>query len=452
MKKSVVLNLFFMSSAQFLPFGSLGGIFGTNRDNPTAMSPELIASLLEQFTTEPATSNAAALLQLHLPTTLTNNVLTPSNFSIERLTLALIPAFLNQNALPIRLKILIEGILEQRYGTLNTVLMSAIQNVIKSSGWTIEDIRRGYLISDSRTGQPIEQLRVVGLASELTILRTISTAIPQLFYVTDQLYQSLALGLADGPSAFTRSAQLSPVFSSIDKQVDVPIDNHEIKPENMSNDTPLSTPASASPSNEPSCSPSLNEGCQSIESNISTMIESSKASEKSTDDRQFKMSKRRVQCEKCNRSFCDKGALKIHNSAVHLKETHQCTIPGCSRLFSSRRSRNRHSGNANLHTMIAMQKAVAARRSANQSINSNPLLSLLPSKTNNMTPWSLFPTMTSNLSTSNEELATNLSSTNKTDNSSEIDHLTKPNFLSTSPLDHPLAFRQLLNLKSNICS
>ncbi|KAI6186792.1 Zinc finger protein [Aphelenchoides besseyi] len=328
-----------MSSAQFLPFGSLGGIFGTNRDNPTAMSPELIASLLEQFTTEPATSNAAALLQLHLPTTLTNNVLTPSNFSIERLTLALIPAFLNQNALPIRLKILIEGILEQRYGTLNTVLMSAIQNVIKSSGWTIEDIRRGYLISDSRTGQPIEQLRVVGLASELTILRTISTAIPQLFYVTDQLYQSLALGLADGPSAFTRSAQLSPVFSSIDKQVDVPIDNHEIKPENMSNDTPLSTPASASPSNEPSCSPSLNEGCQSIESNISTMIESSKASEKSTDDRQFKMSKRRVQCEKCNRSFCDKGALKIHNSAVHLKETHQCTIPGCSRLFSSRRSR-----------------------------------------------------------------------------------------------------------------
>ncbi|KAI6213743.1 hypothetical protein M3Y94_00187500 [Aphelenchoides besseyi] len=441
-----------MSSAQFLPFGSLGGIFGTNRDNPTTMSAEVIASLLEQFTTEPATSNAASLLQLHLPTPLTNNVLPPSNFSIERLTLALIPAFLNQNALPIRLKILIEGILEQRYGMLSAVLLSAIQNVIKSSGWTIEDVRRGYLVSDLRTGQPIEQLRVVGLASELTILRTISTAIPQLMYVTDQLYQSLTLGIADGPSAFTRSAQLSPVFSSIDKQVDVPIDNHQMKTENMSNDTPLSTPASSSPSNEPSCSPSLNEGCQSTESNTSTMIESSKTNEKSTDERQFKMSKRRVQCEKCNRSFCDKGALKIHNSAVHLKETHQCTIPGCSRLFSSRRSRNRHSGNANLHTMIAMQKAVAARRSVGQSITPNSLLNLLPSKTNNMTPWSLFPTMTSSLSTSNKELPTNLHRANKPDNSNEIEVPTKTNFLSTSPTEHPFAFHQLLNLKSNICS
>lgn len=62
--------------------------------------------------------------------------------------------------------------------------------------------------------------------------------------------------------------------------------------------------------------------------------------------------KRRVQCMVCMGTFCDKGALKIHFSAVHLKEMHKCTREGCDMVFSSRRSRNRHSANANpkLHT------------------------------------------------------------------------------------------------------
>jgi hypothetical protein len=77
-----------------------------------------------------------------------------------------------------------------------------------------------------------------------------------------------------------------------------------------------------------------------------------------------KISKRRVQCVKCLKTFCDKGALKIHNSAVHLKEMHKCSVNGCQMMFSSRRSRwepkgslshrfrNRHSANPNpkLHT------------------------------------------------------------------------------------------------------
>ncbi|PAV57529.1 hypothetical protein WR25_04826 [Diploscapter pachys] len=57
--------------------------------------------------------------------------------------------------------------------------------------------------------------------------------------------------------------------------------------------------------------------------------------------------KKRVRCETCEKTFCDKGALKIHTSAVHLKEMHMCTIPGCGKEFSSRRSRNRHSANTN---------------------------------------------------------------------------------------------------------
>ncbi|CAB3397433.1 unnamed protein product [Caenorhabditis bovis] len=57
--------------------------------------------------------------------------------------------------------------------------------------------------------------------------------------------------------------------------------------------------------------------------------------------------KRRVVCESCGKTFCDKGALKIHTSAVHLREMHICTIAGCGKQFSSRRSRNRHSSNKN---------------------------------------------------------------------------------------------------------
>jgi hypothetical protein len=62
--------------------------------------------------------------------------------------------------------------------------------------------------------------------------------------------------------------------------------------------------------------------------------------------------KKRTQCNVCMKTFCDKGALKIHFSAVHLREMHKCSVPGCNMMFSSRRSRNRHSANPNpkLHT------------------------------------------------------------------------------------------------------
>ncbi|XP_022235416.1 zinc finger protein basonuclin-2-like [Limulus polyphemus] len=68
--------------------------------------------------------------------------------------------------------------------------------------------------------------------------------------------------------------------------------------------------------------------------------------------------KKRVQCHGCFKTFCDKGALKIHFSAVHLREMHKCTVQGCKMMFSSRRSRNRHSANPNpkLHTPTFRRK------------------------------------------------------------------------------------------------
>ncbi|CAK9303900.1 unnamed protein product [Gordionus sp. m RMFG-2023] len=61
----------------------------------------------------------------------------------------------------------------------------------------------------------------------------------------------------------------------------------------------------------------------------------------------FAKTYKRVQCPICQKTFCDKGSLKIHHSAVHLREKHKCTVKGCEMMFSSRRSRNRHSANPN---------------------------------------------------------------------------------------------------------
>ncbi|XP_035273870.1 zinc finger protein basonuclin-2-like [Anguilla anguilla] len=57
--------------------------------------------------------------------------------------------------------------------------------------------------------------------------------------------------------------------------------------------------------------------------------------------------KGRVCCSSCGKTFYDKGTLKIHFNAVHLKIKHRCTVQGCNMVFSSLRSRNRHSANPN---------------------------------------------------------------------------------------------------------
>ncbi|XP_077567809.1 zinc finger protein basonuclin-1-like [Stigmatopora nigra] len=59
------------------------------------------------------------------------------------------------------------------------------------------------------------------------------------------------------------------------------------------------------------------------------------------------LKKCRVFCNACGKTFYDKGTLKIHYNAVHLKIKHKCRIEGCNMVFSSLRSRNRHSANPN---------------------------------------------------------------------------------------------------------
>ncbi|KAM9831507.1 zinc finger protein basonuclin-1 [Neosynchiropus ocellatus] len=68
------------------------------------------------------------------------------------------------------------------------------------------------------------------------------------------------------------------------------------------------------------------------------------------------LKKSRVFCNACEKTFYDKGTLKIHYNAVHLKIKHKCTIEGCNMVFSSLRSRNRHSANPNPRLHMPMNR------------------------------------------------------------------------------------------------
>lgn len=104
--------------------------------------------------------------------------------------------------------------------------------------------------------------------------------------------------------------------------------------------------------------------------------------------------KKRVQCNVCLKTFCDKGALKIHFSAVHLREMHKCTVEGCNMMFSSRRSRNRHSANPNpkLHSPHLRRKISPHD---GRSAQSHPLLiPPIPPSALNPLSFGSFPLLT----------------------------------------------------------
>jgi len=57
-----------------------------------------------------------------------------------------------------------------------------------------------------------------------------------------------------------------------------------------------------------------------------------------------------VTCHVCTVApFRDNLALKEHLETVHPPEMYHCTVERCDKIFSTRKSRNRHSQNENLH-------------------------------------------------------------------------------------------------------
>lgn len=59
-----------------------------------------------------------------------------------------------------------------------------------------------------------------------------------------------------------------------------------------------------------------------------------------------------ITCHLCQKSYSNKGTFRAHYKTVHLRQLHKCKVPGCDTMFSSVRSRNRHSQNPNLHKSL----------------------------------------------------------------------------------------------------
>uniref|UniRef100_A0A4W5NK66 Basonuclin zinc finger protein 2 n=1 Tax=Hucho hucho TaxID=62062 RepID=A0A4W5NK66_9TELE len=127
--------------------------------------------------------------------------------------------------------------------------------------------------------------------------------------------------------------------------------NNVIEPKQEPNNR--ASPISPTPSSQPSQqSNSLNDHQAHhhfVKSEQSKSITHSSFSSKMHRMRRMGATSRkgRVCCNSCGKTFYDKGTLKIHYNAVHLKIKHRCTIEGCNMVFSSLRSRNRHSANPN---------------------------------------------------------------------------------------------------------
>lgn len=57
-------------------------------------------------------------------------------------------------------------------------------------------------------------------------------------------------------------------------------------------------------------------------------------------------------CVECGQEFSNHFDVKHHYQNVHLRMMHKCTVEGCNAGFPSKRSRDRHSSNLNLHRKL----------------------------------------------------------------------------------------------------
>lgn len=57
-------------------------------------------------------------------------------------------------------------------------------------------------------------------------------------------------------------------------------------------------------------------------------------------------------CVACGKTFQNQYSVKTHYQNVHLKVLHPCPVEGCKAMLPSKRSRDRHAKNKNLHRKL----------------------------------------------------------------------------------------------------
>uniref|UniRef100_A0A7E4UPB6 C2H2-type domain-containing protein n=1 Tax=Panagrellus redivivus TaxID=6233 RepID=A0A7E4UPB6_PANRE len=310
-------------------------------------SPTYLNTLLATASASSSAASSPEASTSTAPTTTTTSSMNQNPHfpqSDPRVDEVLLPALLGHEALPIHLKLLFDAVLP-------SCDQNTVQNAILRCGWTLDDFRRGFIVQDATTGQPRTTWRTANLPTTLQILNLAKSHFgelgPSIDGLRTSLTQTILVNLLNAQSQPASANQEMPTIASL-----APHEHGGMKPDV---EDVLRMPMTAAPSRRDSLLSAISGvgNPSSPDTDAISVVTDSSGDGMSSGGkslRSLKNLKKRVLCEKCHRTFCDKGALKIHNSSVHLREMHMCTVPGCTKQFPSKRSRNRHSNNPKMHT------------------------------------------------------------------------------------------------------
>lgn len=257
-------------------------------------------------------------------------------------------------AIPIRLKILLDRLF-------SALPPEDVSEILAKFAWSYEDYLRGYKLQNGPHEQMLSQWNLVSRYEESLVLfqflrfaetRSVAqqflldanqrndsapisqkcqktSAIRKFMESRGNLYRDEDVSLKNDASNAKSTMRLSSALSNISNKL------QQQAQQTQRNESAQPNEVIVNGNNNPNVIKPIKAGSDDANSDSESY------------DANGKKCHRRVSCERCGKTFCDKGALKIHISAVHLKEMHRCTVQGCNMMFSSRRSRNRHSANPN---------------------------------------------------------------------------------------------------------
>ncbi|XP_009889815.1 PREDICTED: zinc finger protein basonuclin-2 [Charadrius vociferus] len=243
-------------------------------------------------------------------------------------------------AVPVRLKILLDRLF-------SVLKQEEVLHILHGLGWTLRDYVRGYILQDA-AGKVLDRWAIMSREEEIITLQQFlrfgeTKSIVELMAIQEKEGQAVAVPSSKTDSDIrtfiesnnrTRSPSL---LAHLENSNPSSIHHFENIPNSITNVEPKTEPACVSPVQTPTPVNDLSKTEHTKSSfRIHRMRRMGSASRKG-----------RVFCNACGKTFYDKGTLKIHYNAVHLKIKHRCTIEGCNMVFSSLRSRNRHSANPN---------------------------------------------------------------------------------------------------------
>ncbi|XP_056101018.1 zinc finger protein basonuclin-2 isoform X3 [Rhinichthys klamathensis goyatoka] len=232
-------------------------------------------------------------------------------------------------ALPVRMKILLDRLF-------SVLTHTQVLNIIHTLGWTLRDYVRGYMLQDCM-GKVLDRWVSMSSEDEVATLRQF-LRFGETKPIVELMFEEVRPGADPSPSEEREHSQ-NPAFPLPLPFISAPLfpaDSHPV-PQTLSKQSVCET--------------------SNTEINTRKHAEPRLHDPSGTRERRHGSSagKGRVSCDECAKTFYDKGTLKIHFNAVHLKIKHRCTISGCNMMFSSLRSRNRHSANPNPRLHAALE-------------------------------------------------------------------------------------------------